>query len=525
MKNKPYPLYPGFEIDDNFYHVLSYCCDQYDSKTAITFRKGKDIEKRSFTQLFTDTLKLTTYISHLGLKNTNIAIVSPNSYVWVVAFFAIQFSGNVVVPMNNNFSSEEIVELIQRNDVGAAFVSGKVALPQDLCLISDIDLILESSNELEEYRDCFISEGYSMIFFTSGSTGHCKGVVLSQQNICFDVFCMSKYCYPHNAHVAMQTLPLYHTLGLSTFIFYLIHGMETFIERSPRYLMKDLKEASPSVSTWVPAIADGIYNSIIQKLNSPFKRLQYRLMKFMSRSLLFCGIDARRFIFRRILDALGGNLKFVCVGGASLRDKVIQEYRAWGIYVMHGYGITECSPVISVNRNYYWHDGSVGIVLPDIAVKIAPDGEILVKGRNVFSGYYGDVESTQGAFDSDGWFKTGDIGYVDRNGFLYITGRKKNIIILSSGENVCPEELESKLEAYFPNILEAIVFEENDRIVAEVYVDNAELRSEVSSGLNAFNRTLQAFMHIHEVRFRDKAFPKTGNGKIIRTYQGVDKHV
>ena len=154
-----------------------------------------------------------------------------------------------------------------------------------------------------------------------------------------------------------------------------------------------------------------------------------------------------------------------------------------------------------------------------------PCGELYFRGPSITDGYLKNDIANKNAFTEDRWFKTGDIGYVDRNGFLYITGRKKHIIILSSGENVCPEELESKLEAYFPNILEAIVFEENDRIVAEVYVDNAKLRSEVSSGLNAFNRTLQAFMHIHEVRFRDKAFPKTGNGKIIRTYQGVDKHV
>ena len=525
MKNKPYPLYRGFELKENFISILSYCRDQYGSKCAIRFWESKTIVERSFEDLLSDVLKLATYISNLGWKEKRIAIVSPNSYVWIVAFFAIQVCGNIVVPISNNLSSVDLTELLRKADVYGAFVSGKISIPDDVCLRYDIDKLLKSVDSLEPYQDIALLDAPSMIYFTSGSTGRNKGVMLSQRNICFDVFCMSKYCYPHDSTSAIQTLPFYHTLGLSTFIFYLLHGMDTFIERSPKHLMKDLQEISPSVTTWVPAIADGIYNNVINKIDSPWSKVKYEVMKLISGFLLFMGIDVRRMMFRNIHQLLGGNLKFVCCGGSAIREIVITEFRTWGIYIMQGYGITECSPVISVNRNYHWRDGSVGTVLPGVSVKIASDGEILVKGESVFSGYYGDACANNDAFTSDGWYQTGDIGYLDEDGFLYITGRKKNIIILSSGENISPEELEEKLLAYFSNIKEVIVFEDDGRIIAEAFVEKEEFKSLVSQELNSFNRTLSAGKHIHEIRFRDSVFPKTECGKVIRTYKGVDGHV
>ena len=248
-------------------------------------------------------------------------------------------------------------------------------------------------------------------------------------------------------------------------------------------------------------------------------------MKACCQSLLFFGIDIRRKVFHKILQELGGNLLFICCGGACLREKVIKEFRSWGIIIMSGYGITECSPVVSVNRNYYCRDGSVGLVLPKISVKISSDGEILVKGKSVFCGYYGDKTMSHEAFTSDGWFKTGDLGHLDKDGFLYITERKKNIIILSSGENISPEALEEKLQTYFSDIKEVVVFQEEDRIIAEIFVENDEDRTKISSGLISFNRTLNAGSWIHEFRFQDTVFPKTDGGKIKRTYQGVHNDV
>ena len=525
MRNKPYPTYKGFELEHDFFSILSYCRDQYGSRCAISFRRNKSIETKSFEQLLTDSLKLAAYISSLGWKSQNIAIVSPNSYVWIVTFFAIQFCGNVAVPINHTLPAEDLHELLCKANVCAVFTSDKTIIPDDLSVIIDIESVLQSADDMKSDIEISMSEAPSMIFFTSGSTGHNKGVMLSQQNMCFDIYAMSKYCYPHDARIAIATLPFYHTLGLSTFIFYLLNGMETFIERSPKHLLKDLKAISPSVSTWVPAIADGIYNSIIQTIDSPLKKFKYASLKAICYMLLFVGFDVRRSVFRKVHNMLGGNLKFICCGGAYIRESVIKEFRAWGIYIMSGYGITECSPVVSVNRNYYWRDESAGLILPDISVKISSDGEILVKGKNVFSGYYGDKQSTMEVFDSDGWFRTGDIGHLDKDGFLYITGRKKNIIVLSSGENISPEELEEKLCAYFPDIEEVIVFEENGRIIAEVFAGNNACRDDISKGLISFNKTLIAGKRIYEIRFRDKAFPKTTGGKIKRTYNGADENV
>ena len=525
MRNKPYPTYTGIELKEDFFSILSYCSEQYGDRNAISFRINKSIEKRTFNQLLTDSLKLASYISSFGLKSKNIAIISPNSYEWIVTFFAIQFCGNIVVPINHNIPDEEIRALLSKVDASAAFAAKKQSILHDLCAVFDIDSIIQNAEKMECYQEISASNEPSMIFFTSGSTGKNKGVMLTQQNICFDVFSMTKYCYPHDVNKAIQTLPFYHTLGLSTFIYYLLHGMETFIESSTRHLVKDLKEVSPSVSTWVPAFAEGIYNNILRTIDSPRKKFLYILIKAICNVLLWIGIDVRRRAFHKIHEKLGGNLKFICCGGARIREKIVKEFRAWGIYIMPGYGITECSPVISATRNYYWRDGSVGLVLPGISVKISSDGEILVKGRNLFSGYYGDEQSTRDVFDSEGWFKTGDIGHLDKDGFLYITGRKKKIILLSSGENISPDELVEKLSDFFPEIIEVIVFDEENKIVAEAFVDNDESKNAVSSGLTSFNRTLSPDRRIHEIRFRNYAFSSANNEKVKRTYMGAGKNV
>ena len=192
MRNKPYPIYQGIELKKDFYSVLSYCREQYGTKCAISFRRNKSIEKRSFEELLADSLKLASYISNLGYHGRNIAIVSPNSYEWVVAFFAIQFCGNIVVPVNCNLPAEERNELLRKADVCAAFVSASITVSSDACDIYDIDSVVQNICDMAEYSEVSVSEAPSMIFFTSGSTGYNKGVLLTQLNICYDVFCMTK---------------------------------------------------------------------------------------------------------------------------------------------------------------------------------------------------------------------------------------------------------------------------------------------------------------------------------------------
>ena len=225
------------------------------------------------------------------------------------------------------------------------------------------------------------------------------------------------------------------------------------------------------------------------------------------------GLDLRKRLFRSVLEKFGGELSFVISGGAAINQKYIDGMEAIGIQVLNGYGITECGPVVAVNHVYASRQGSVGFPMDCNQVRIE-DGEIWVRGANVMLGYYQNEAATKEAME-DGWFKTGDLGYLDQEGFLYITGRKKNLIILSNGKNVSPEELEDKI-AELPHVLEAVVYAEDGAITAEVYTEE---QKDVRETILALNRELPAYKHIQRVKFRNREFDKTTTKKIKRGNQ------
>ena len=244
----------------------------------------------------------------------------------------------------------------------------------------------------------------------------------------------------------------------------------------------------------------------------------------LSNALLKVGIDQRRKLFQSVLSKFGGNLEYIICGGAALDARYVKEFRSLGVEILNGYGITECSPVLSVNRNHYHRDGSVGQVLPGVSIRIANVdehgiGEIQVRGDNVMMGYYHDEASTEEAFE-DGWYRTGDLGYLDEDGFLFITGRKKNLIILANGENVSPEELE-QLILRIPEVAEVVAYEEDKAITAEIFPDETELseaeaRKAIEEGVKQLNSELPNFKKIHKIKFRTSEFEKTATRKIKR---------
>jgi len=274
----------------------------------------------------------------------------------------------------------------------------------------------------------------------------------------------------------------------------------------------------------VPLFVETFYKIILEtaKKNSKYKTLT-RAAKF-SNILLKIGIDARRKLFKSVLAAFGGNLEYIICGGAPLDAKYVKVFRSWGINILNGYGITECAPVVSVNRNFHWCDGSVGQVLDGCSVKIADDGEILVKGDNVMLGYYKDEVSTNSVL-RDGWYCTGDLGHINQDGFLFITGRKKNLIILSNGENVSPEEIEEQLlqdEA----VAEVVVYGKSGMLIAEIfpiedYIGNQQYFDNLIANLN---QTQPQYKQIHKVKLRDREFEKNSSKKILRYKVMEDTH-
>lgn len=267
----------------------------------------------------------------------------------------------------------------------------------------------------------------------------------------------------------------------------------------------------------VPLFVETFHKTIWQTARKQRADTKLRQGIAVSNFLLRFGIDIRKKLFRSVRSAFGGDLEYIICGGAPLQKKYVQAFRSLGIEVLNGYGITECSPVVATNRNFYHRDGSVGQILKECKVRIQ-SGEIQVQGENVMLGYYHDEKTTAEAFE-DGWFRTGDLGYVDGRGFLYITGRKKNLIILSNGENISPEELEELLLEH-ELVQEVLVYAEDGAITAEVFPDSevcsADVQKRLQEAMDTCNRSLPMYKRIQRLKIRQTEFSKTTTQKIKR---------
>ena len=369
---------------------------------------------------------------------------------------------------------------------------------------------------MEAYRSRAIQpEDTASIFLTSGTTGKRKGVMLSHKNIMADINGSSRLYIPEGN--TLEVLPFHHAFGLVVAL-WMVYNYEypTYISSGLRRITKELKLAKPQTMMMVPLFVETFHKQIWATARKEGKEKKLRMAVKLSDFLMKLGIDLRKVFFKDIQNTFGGNLEYVICGGAPLDPMYVKEFRTFGIEILNGYGTTECSPCASVNRNHYKKDGSIGLALPDVQFKVAEDGEVWIKGDIVMQGYYKDPEATAAVL-KDGWYATGDLGSIDENGFITLTGRKKNLIILASGENVSPEELEEKL-LRDPMIEEVIVREENGEIAAEIYNSHLtdETKAEIQQSVERFNKTIPMYKRITKVHFRDTEFEKTTTKKIKR---------
>ncbi len=522
--NKPYPLYTPPTVID-LKQMIKRRASETPDDIAFSYPERKNIAAKSCAEFNNNVDALGTYIYSLGLKNSHIAIIGENSYEWLVVFFAITNGGNVAVPIDKDLPPEEISLLVCQSDCKAVFVSAEYSdkaekiTNADIIPMKDFADYINTGADLSVNDTSFISyeidvDKLAAIFFTSGTTGHNKGVMLSQKNIISDINYASKSFLLSGSSIAL--LPFHHTFGLITAVFKVFnYGYSSYINKSLKNIQRDLKQAEPQTTFLVPLFVETLYKQIwsTAKKNNKDKLLQ-RMMK-ISDILLKIGIDKRRSFFKSVHEVFGGKLEYIICGGAYLDEKYIRDFESWGIRILNGYGITECSPVVSVNRNFYQKSGSVGMIIDGEQVRIATDCEIQVKGDNVMLGYYKDDAATQ-AVISDGWFSTGDLGHIKDN-FIFITGRKKNLIILSNGENVSAEVLEEKIYK-LPYIKETIVYGKENQIVAEVYLDEEikDAAEKINDDIQKINRQLSSSYIISKVIIRDTEFPKTTTKKIKR---------
>ena len=540
--------------------VIEWAGNVHGDKWAYSFMEkptGKEITRISFAALRRDVRSLASELLSMGCAGKHCVLVGKMSYEWALVYFACLSIGSVLVPLDRDWHADDLAETAKKAE--AEFLFCDEELKDKASVISEkanIDnptvFLLANENEHNVktltalghmkyaknpsvYKNAPIDvEALALLVFTSGTTGKGKGVMLSQKAILSNICAAFPFIDYSDKTVAV--LPPHHTYGSTVmFVGHTIIGSEVYISAGLRYITKELKEQKPGHLVLVPLYLETFYRRILSTVKDQGKeKLLFNMIK-ISNALRKIGIDKRKKLFDSVRSAFGGEIKTIISGGAPINPEILEFFDSIGITVLNGYGITECAPLIAVNHSRNVVKGSVGNVIDvDTVIIDEPDengeGEILVKGPNVMLGYYKDEEATKEAITEDGFFRTGDYGKLDENNVLFITGRKKNLIILSNGKNVYPEEIENELIA-IPGILEIVVYEGKSKrgivyneIVAEIFPDADYMEKNgienvtdyLKSHVDNYNRTAVPYKKIAQLKVRKEEFPKNTLRKILR---------
>ena len=512
-----------------------------DKRMIMFLDKEKNMCELSYNQMWRKICGIGTYFKSLGLvEQKKIAIIGENVIEWVIAYYATLCGGNITVPMDYKLPAEDLCDQLIRCGCDALVYTGKFSSMVEefknnkempvkywLC-VDEFDDYIEKGLAIydggdKSFEDIEVKpEDLACISYTSGTTAKSKGVMLTHKNIASNC---SSACRAHTGRHVIGFIPLNHTYAWVSALFATYIVIEWgYMCDSIKDIQKDLLKIKPYNFSGVPLVVETIYDKIWKTAKRTGREDVLKKGLKISNFLMKLGIDKRRKIFKTILDNLGGNLDMIICGSANLDPKYEKGMHDFGIDVFNGYGLTECSPGVTCNRADKFKFGSVGTPLDCCEIKIAdPDdegvGEIYVKGTNVMVGYYGDPEATADAFDGE-WFKTGDFGRIDKDGFLFMVGRKKNLICLSNGKNVSPEELEDKLRR-IDYVAEVLVYAEDKKIVGEFFLneeDYPDARERLKGDVDDFNRKMPLFKNINKIVIRDEEFPKTTTLKIARKY-------
>ena len=531
MPNRNYPYYELPQIESYVDLIQKKVTEKPD---GVAFAWYKKDELQTVTcRVFTDTVcAIAGKIKEKHGQGKHLGIIGANSYDWLVIYMAVIFSGNVIVVLDKDMLLEEISDCVERMDISFLFSdNATVGKCRELGEKTGVRTFEDCKNEAlsaEEGGETAGTGSYDIedfnvgnvddvcsIFMTSGTTGKRKGVMLTHRNIAADINESCKLFELTGDTLAV--LPFHHAFGLIVAVWMVLHyGHTVYISQGMRRIKKELALVKPQTMMLVPLFVETFHKQIRKAVKSENK--EKKVVRAMQLSNLLCkaGIDMRRKWFHEILDSFGGDLEYIICGGAALDERYVKDFRSFGVEILNGYGTTECAPVAAVNRNHYHRDGTVGLPLPNTEVKISPEGEIMIRGDHVMAGYYHEPEATEAVLE-DGWYYSGDLGEIDKDGFIRITGRKKNLIILSSGENISPEELEERL-LRIEGIDEVVVRAAGNELAAEIYSKDADdgtvdlIRKEIDE----MNKSVPMYKRITQVTFRSEEFPKTTSKKIIR---------
>ena len=558
-------LYHAQEFN-NIKEIIYNSVEQYSKNIAFVIKhtenKKVEYENITYKQLLEDINKLGTAVYSLGFKGKRIAVIGRNSYEWAIAHLSNLLGGNVSVPLDKDLQYDELENSLIRSKADMIFFDKKYEekisqikeknntnLKEYVCFeeaegFKNISELLKIGNEeinsgKTDFINAKIDENkMAILLFTSGTTSKSKAVMLSQKNIASNVYAMQCVEAIYSTDTNIAFLPFHHIFGSTCMVVMLAYGVRTVFPDGLRYIKKNLNEYGVSVFVGVPVLVEAIYKTIMKEVQKQAKTKLVNIATKISNFLLKLHIDIRRILFKSIINELGGKIRFVISGGAPADSKIAKGFNDLGIEVVQGYGLTETSPVIAAENKKCMKVGTVGIPMLNVKLEIEnPDengiGEIRVKGPNVMLGYYENEEATKEVL-KDGWFYTGDLGYLDKNGCLAITGRSKNLIVLKNGKKVFPEELETLVNR-LELVEECMVYgmpDEKDKndvklsikivynkeIVKEKYSDKTEeeLYKIIWNEIKEINKTLPRYKYIKGMILTDEELIKTTTKKVKR---------
>ncbi len=555
------------------------------SEAAINFRINPDNEYRGITyrQVNEDRKALGSAMLDLGIsKDDKVIILAETRYEWYITYLATVCGLAIIAPMDKELPANEVENLINRSGANTIFYSRSqedklLGIAENIKQVKNLvsyDLPTENSSKLAgEDKDLFffwdlLNTGNSIrangntqydnlhidpralavLLFTSGTTAKSKAVMLCHDNLCVNIYDVCLTVEFDKNDTLLSVLPLHHTFEATAgFLLPLSRGGKIAMNDGLRHIAKNLQQSKTSILIAVPLLLETLHKTILRKATGDAKvAKKYKLGLSLAKALNKIKLNFNDKIFAEIHKGLGGHLRLLVCGGAAIEPQILADFNDWGITAIQGYGVTECSPIISNNRPKYKEHASAGLPTPHVEVKIINEdengiGEIIARGPNVMLGYYEDPEKTAEAIDSEGFYHTGDYGYIDDRGFIYITGRKANIIVTKNGKNIFPEEIEFVLLK--ENIIEeVVVYGERDEygeqiITAEVFpsveelakvletnakdIDTSVLTGSVAEGLvkdaiSKANKELQNFKKIKDIVLRAEPFPRNTSKKILR---------
>lgn len=569
MNSKKYKdSFYQFRYINDLKDMLNSSAELYAEEPAYLVKDtpGGEYRPIAYKQFKADVDALGTRFIDLGLQGKKIAVIGENSYKWVVSYLGTTNGTGVVVPLDKELPSQEIINLLKRAEVSAIVCSKKLEKIVDtavkevegvryrICMgaeeheneeILSFDKLVEEGRELlkkgdRRFVDARIDrEAMCSLLFTSGTTGLAKGVMLSHKNITANVYNMSKYVKIQQPGMGLSVLPMHHSYEMTCHIFTgCYQGMCIAICEGLKHIQKNMKESQATVMLGVPLVFETMHKRVWKQLESSGKKDTAQKMVNLSRKTkLYNKPKVVRKIFAQLHQSIGNHMNLFIAGGAAINPDVIRDYEAMGIPMIQGYGMTENAPIIAVNRDRYSKADSVGKPMPGTEVKIScPDkdgiGEIICRGPSVMIGYYGDPEATAEVL-KDGWLYTGDFGYFDDEGFLYVCGRKKNVIVTKNGKNIFPEEVEYYL-LQSKYIAEVVVYGEQDKRTGDIIVwasifpdfaaiteelgemSEAELEKLMKTVIDDTNEQMPPYKRIKRFQIRQEEFEKTTTRKIKR---------